>query len=132
MKNFAFTKWSASDANQRSVSNIQYSSDGTSRVLTCTPVFSTRACQLATSLLSVTHRDYRQRRRHFSVSIMFTVLKAEMWSRSRGLGLETISRTKNVSVSCYFMSLVETFCGVRAVWRSTVVVVPYRPICLSP
>ena len=23
-------------------------------------------------------------------------------------------------------------CGVRAVWRSIVVVVPYRPICLSP
>ena len=76
MKNFAFTKWSASDANQRSVSNIQYSSDGTSRVLTCTPVFNTRrACQLATSLLSVAHRDYRQRRRHFNVSIMFTLLK---------------------------------------------------------
>ena len=26
----------------------------------------------------------------------------------------------------------DVLCGVRAVWRSIVVVVPYRPICLSP
>ena len=49
------------------------------------------------------------------------------------VSVSTRSRTKTSrrldSISGYFMSVL---CGVRAVWRSIVVVVPYRPICLSP
>ena len=44
----------------------------------------------------------------------FAKVKAGMWSRSRGLSLETVSRTNNVLVSGYFMSLVETFCAACA------------------
>ena len=55
-----------------------------------------------------------------------------MWSRSRGLGLETVSRTNNVSSRSLAISCCWSRRFVHAVWRSIVVVVPYRPICLCP
>ena len=71
--------------------------------------------------------------------------KSGMCSRSRGLGLETVSRTNNVSsrsrlgqsaqrlgLGLFHVVGRDVLCCVRAVWHSIVVVVPYRPICLSP
>ena len=71
--------------------------------------------------------------------------KPGMCSRSRGLGLETVSRTNNVSsrsrlgqsaqrlgLGLFHVVGRDVLCCVRAVWHSIVVVVPYRPICLSP
>ena len=65
------------------------------------------------------------------ISVTIEDMNAGMWSRSRGLGLETVSRTNNVSsrsraISCRWLRRF-----VRRA-RSIVVVVPYRPICLSP
>ena len=64
----------------------------------------------------------------------------------RGLQLRTLTRRDVVSVSRQSRELRtsrlglglfhvvgrDVLCGVRTVWRSIVVVVPYRPICLSP
>jgi len=56
-----------------------------------------------------------------------------------GLGLEvSVSResreltTSRLGLGLFHVVGRDVLCGVRAVWRSTVVVVPYRPICLSP
>ena len=103
---------------------------------------------------------------------LLVLLIAGMWSRSRCLSLETVSRRTNVSSRShlgqsaqhlglvlvsdqYFSGLVsvlaqnfsashlglglfhvvsrDILCGMRAVrQRGVVIVVPYRPICLSP
>jgi len=56
-----------------------------------------------------------------------------------GLGLEvSVSRqsreltTSRLGLAIFHVVGRDVLCGVRAVWRSIVVVVPYRPICLSP
>jgi len=40
--------------------------------------------------------------------------------------------TSRLGLGLFHLVGQDVLCGVRAVWRSIVVVVPYRPICLSP
>jgi len=55
-------------------------------------------------------------------------LEVSVWRQSREL---TTSRLGLGLGLCHVVGR-DVLCGVRAVWHSIVVVVPYRPICLSP